>query len=1027
MLISEQLVFAQFERQFRFTNFGKRDGLMDNWIYCGLQDDLGYLWFGTASGMYQFEGHQFTKYESPIRESNFLLENVLQCMAKDSEGNLWLSSANALQWFNPRTRKFKSASLKDSLFRTLCQSYIKHIGMESNGDVWFCTFKNSLFRFQKEDSSFHFMADQFGIDKKKSLLACYPYGKHELFVCTTDGMYHIDRNAGSSKFVNYPNGNVAVTSYLNRNEIILSVHTDYLLVFDLITKKFNTFPWMHEYLKEYTPLCLIKNAEGTLYTAGYGLREIDIENQTSRHETMSHLGEFGLKVNKIVQMFFDREGNLWLCSHMGLAMLSWQNSQVKSMSILSSSGLALEPGMVCALNKHQYFIGTNYNGEIHLVDKIKGRIKGIRKNKNIDQPNGVYFKANGNIYASDDRAIYIYDDEKRIFKDIEIKDQFGRVPKEIFKVIQSDRGKVILASYYNGFYAWDGIDRQLQHVNRWEVDQILTDTSDNFILPILIDKQMKVTIISNRGLYEYDMNTGKGVRKAERLLPAKQLLNHHIGGVQTQDGHIWFSSFTNGLYEYWEDGGKEYLNNYDKNSGVGIHSNACYDIIHPSKSNYFWIFNSFGLLKFDLINKKVVSVLDKQRGLREDVFGYYKYLNEDEDLLMTYYGAGDLIPLGGFQWDTIVPQLCFNSIKVNGQEHIRQWGLQQYRIEVPYDKNYIEMSWAALHYNNSNQIEYLYQLDSKVDEWLSLGNKPQLSIGGLREGWHSIKISAVNCDGLDTKNPLIIQMNVRAPFWRQTWFGIILFFGMVGIFFAIYRFRIAQVRREAKLKMDFAEQLSGIELRALRAQMNPHFIFNCLNSIQKYILKNDQYHASQYLTKFSRLIRLILDQSNQNFILMQSELELLQLYVEMEQLRFDHAFKFNVQINENVDPVGMEIPSMLIQPYIENAIWHGLLHKEDGPGKIVLLIDRANGHLSVVIEDNGVGRQKANELRSKQVLKKKSYGMKITEDRIAIFNAMHDQQATHQIEDLYEGSIATGTRVIINIPYNLLVNNKYNF
>ena len=219
-----------------------------------------------------------------------------------------------------------------------------------------------------------------------------------------------------------------------------------------------------------------------------------------------------------------------------------------------------------------------------------------------------------------------------------------------------------------------------------------------------------------------------------------------------------------------------------------------------------------------------------------------------------------------------------------------------------------------------------------------------------------------------------------------------------------------------------SQQLETAKLDALRSQMNPHFIFNSLNSIENFVLKNDRFKASQYLTKFSRLIRLILDHSNQNTILISSEMDLLKLYIEMESLRFENKFEYEISTDDIVRADTSEIPSMLIQPYIENAIWHGLLHKE-AKGKLLLRFKMiSTNRLQVIIEDNGIGRQKAMELRSKQVLKKKSYGMQIAADRIDIINRMQQMNASVVVEDLIDNTgYATGTKVIIEIPLQPLM------
>jgi LytS/YehU family sensor histidine kinase len=223
------------------------------------------------------------------------------------------------------------------------------------------------------------------------------------------------------------------------------------------------------------------------------------------------------------------------------------------------------------------------------------------------------------------------------------------------------------------------------------------------------------------------------------------------------------------------------------------------------------------------------------------------------------------------------------------------------------------------------------------------------------------------------------------------------------------------LRSEEKIKRVFERQISELEMKALRAQMNPHFIFNSLNSIQKFIFEKDEYAASQYLTKFSRLIRLILDQSNQEFVTIGSEIELLRHYIEMEQLRFKNRFSYTLDRDQNVQEEWL-IPSMVVQPHVENAIWHGLMHKQSDCMLQVRIEKLSDAFIRFTVEDNGVGREKAGELRSKQVLKNKSYGSKISQDRIQHFNRLHGIDSIIKIVDLKdELGQAIGTKVIFDL------------
>lgn len=226
-----------------------------------------------------------------------------------------------------------------------------------------------------------------------------------------------------------------------------------------------------------------------------------------------------------------------------------------------------------------------------------------------------------------------------------------------------------------------------------------------------------------------------------------------------------------------------------------------------------------------------------------------------------------------------------------------------------------------------------------------------------------------------------------------------------------YRDREDELER-INLKIKNAEN----EHKILRLQMNPHFIFNCLNSINLYIEKNDKDLATSYLGKFSKLMRFALDHSRKERISLGDEIAALKLYLEMETMRFKGKLEYLFEIDENLDLDFIEIPPLLIQPHVENAVWHGLMHKNDG-GKITLgfKYDLDTQVLNVSIADNGIGRKKAATLKSKAVEKEKSYGTTITNERIEIINRKFNSQTSIVVKDLYKNGSAAGTLVILKI------------
>jgi LytS/YehU family sensor histidine kinase len=227
----------------------------------------------------------------------------------------------------------------------------------------------------------------------------------------------------------------------------------------------------------------------------------------------------------------------------------------------------------------------------------------------------------------------------------------------------------------------------------------------------------------------------------------------------------------------------------------------------------------------------------------------------------------------------------------------------------------------------------------------------------------------------------------------------------------------AEKTETEQILMETKQQMADIEMQALRAQMNPHFIFNCLNSINRYIVKSDQATASLYLTRFAKLIRLILDNSNSKTVTLTNELEALRLYIEMEMIRFEKQFTYDITVDEEVYPDHVYVPPLIIQPYVENAIWHGLLHKEAAGHLHIHITRKAATLLECSIEDNGVGRERARELKSKSASTSKSLGMKLTESRLALLNKHSNWGASVDIIDLKdEAGLPSGTRVILKIP-----------
>src|SRR5450432_906102 len=284
------------------------------------------------------------------------------------------------------------------------------------------------------------------------------------------------------------------------------------------------------------------------------------------------------------------------------------------------------------------------------------------------------------------------------------------------------------------------------------------------------------------------------------------------------------------------------------------------------------------------------------------------------------------------------------------------------------------------------------------------------------------KIELLNNEKLINQQKIKIkdQQLKNETLFRNILIAIVLAVLLVGLLLLRNTFlkrRYEKLKNE-NIRRELEHKTVDLQMQALRAQMNPHFIFNCLNSINRFIMKNESQAASDYLTQFSRLIRLVLNNSKKTWIPLEDEMEMLGLYLDMEKLRFKDAFSYSLRFEGDLDPGSIFIPPLLLQPFVENAIWHGLMHKKEN-GLLTIFFRKENNILYCTVVDNGVGRAVAAAARSKSSQSHKSMGIKITRDRLALINGdAKDEKVAINIEEMIdETGQATGTKVNLSIRY----------
>lgn len=1012
-----------------FVNFNDKDGLTEKYIYAVAQDSRNFIWIGTGSGLYRYDGRRFTKVNSPIDQPGRQISNVLQNIYRDSSGKLWLSSINALQVFDPLENTFSAANYKDKQVSQMIQSFIMGFCEDSQNNFWIATQSNYWYLYDKKTKKVrHFVPkDNQVTQASKNVVKIIETPNGRLWAITTHGLFEFFHDGTIQPHWNSTRGVAIANNFYdgyfdaNRNCIWLAAGYDGIACYNLSTYTFDNQPLIVSNSKNSNPANFVtlvapKEANTLWFAAGF-LGEYSINTKEFVTYEPLFKDEYSFKTSPISRFFYDRERNLWIASYAGLSMLPWQNNQIKSYPLINSfAQYTVEPYSVLPYKKGYLIANNTSNGLLWLkpeekkLDLIQNPFY-LNQFRNIKGIEAMVKTPRNQIYCASAQQLFFLNQANNTLVPIGVKDQNGNAPVGIVRMIADSLGTIYMSSYNNGYYVFYPETNKLLHVSLSTITQKSSEPIAN-VSARMVDRDGTIWFTKTKGVYCLRKNTQKMVHLATgKAINNGAAISQSVDIAQDRNGHYWITTIDNGLFELVFDKGKQKLFNYSK-SNSALPSDYCANVFMDNKG-FIWIGTSYGLTKFNPNSKEVVAVFGQQHGLKDNYTAVTTNYFENK-IIVNHYGQLSVLDLNTYKTNSIQPKVFITDVKVLDRS-LHSSELKRKRVELKYNENFITIRWFSDVFNNANQNRFAYQLSGVTKDWVYTSDNT-VSFSNLEYGAYEFKVKSANNDGVWSKETSL-NIEIATPFWRAWWFYALTIVLIGSLLYAFYRFKLEQVKKEESLKSEFAQQIAEIEMKALRAQMNPHFIFNSLNSIQKYILKNESFAASQYLTKFSKLIRLILDHSNQNYILLGSELELLKLYIEIEALRFDNQFEYTINVDDSLNLDTIQIPSMIIQPYIENAIWHGLLHKETKGKLTVNMAHFDQNNIKVLVTDDGIGRDKAQELKSKQVLKKKSYGLQITEDRISILNKTQSNKTTLKILDLKDqNGIALGTQVELIIP-----------
>jgi hypothetical protein len=361
------------------------------------------------------------------------------------------------------------------------------------------------------------------------------------------------------------------------------------------------------------------------------------------------------------------------------------------------------------------------------------------------------------------------------------------------------------------------------------------------------------------------------------------------------------------------------------------------------------------------------------------------------------------------------PKMRLTGVSLINEGVAHSYPHQTANLKLSHKDDLIAIEFSGMHYSDQANVRYAYRLEPLHENWIDLGHEHKVLFSNLKPGSYTFHARATTSDGIVSAEDLALPIEVTPPFFQTIWFRFLVFCLILAFVIGYIRYRERVVQRKEHEEAEVSRKLMELEKRALQAQMNPHFIYNSMNSIQQFILMHDTEGAMKYLTRFSRILRTVLNMSSQSRIPLYEEIKLIEDYIELESMRFPNKFTYEIEVSPELNIHAVEIPPFFIQPQVENAIRHGLLRKST-PGHLRIELSKAADNLLITVQDNGIGREASREGKFNEVNKHESKGLGIIEERLRY---LHSPNGHHpfRIIDLYDAQHqATGTRVEILLP-----------
>jgi ligand-binding sensor domain-containing protein len=935
------LFSTAFPQTLPYYNYSKKDGLAQSGVYNIIQDKTGFMWFTTQDGLSRFDGYTFLTFHN----TDGLNENNLRGLGISEDSSIYIATyikgINIFKnnkFVNYELKNFKDIYIFDFFYfnDTIIVSTSKGYQLIHNNLALPLFNDSSSPDFKKIYNTY----GEFYRNSDNDLLFINPYGLFKV------------KNGQANKIniLNFNDSGIYGIAEDKNKNLWLGTNGKIYQVKDY--KVIRTIELNGESKGQVGPLFADSNGDIWFYVSKKGLfcfmdnMIVDVGEKSQ------------LENDEVICFYEDNQKNIWVGTQ-GKGVYCFYNDFI--MNYNKSDGLSNNTiNSICSLKDGGCLIGT-YNGfNLFKNGKIE-RIPTINEN---DPENYIVTIRNsyGNSYTATlsnrmKEPIVI----PRLYKGLQIYFMPG------LGGCQIDSNQFVWGGSNNKLYFKEIFKEEI-------IDTILIKGDSayhNWVLDIMPDGKNSMFIATEKGLvrikyknrrtYDKDTVLSNFISKIIQT-GNNQFIAAGNKGIAVLNNEEVTNTFTTGL-------------NYDFTMSLTV-------AIDSYKNIWIGTLRAIYIVPLDsLLYNKTGSIikLDESTGPALDGANDIVYNKASNCIYTGSSGGISLINLNRLKEFYSVPQKV-NFIKLELNDTTLYCNQE---INLNYNQNNFILHFTSFNYKAPNSITFEYQIENGqhwTETKMNRINFSSLSPGDYKLAIRARDISKINSEISELK------FTILAPFWKTLPFYILLsFIFILLVLFVSYK-RISFIKKKAKENLDIQKNISSLRHQALSASMNPHFIFNTLNSIQYYINEHDKEEANNYLVNFSRLIRMNLDLAGNTFILLSKEIERLKLYMKYEKLRFEDRLEYRINIDENIETYQLEIPNMILQPFVENSIWHGLSNREDR-GIIEINISKKEKVISginypvidIEITDNGIGLEESKKFKKSKHISK---GVSIIKDRL---------------------------------------------